>query len=295
MNVNLTQIAVAGISLGCLYALASLGIALIFGIMRLINFAHAELIMVGGYTMVFLSSAPWPVLVLGTLLVPVGFALAMERLAFRPVRSASDSTLLITSFALAYLIQNVTILTLGSTPRSVTLPSFVLQSVHIGSVSTLKLNVVTVIVTALLLVGLAYFLKRTRLGVQMRASSEDFQMARLLGVRANKVIATAFAMSGLLAGFAALIVVAQTGIVEPTVGDQLVLVGFVATIIGGLGSVSAAAAGGFLLGIVQTCLQIYLPISLRSFRDAFLYAVVFLILLLRPQGLLVRQARERTV
>jgi branched-chain amino acid transport system permease protein len=294
-SVNIAQVAVDGIGLGCIYALAALGIALIFGIMRLINFAHAELIMISAYMALLLAGTPWPVLVTGVIVVTIGSALIMERVAFRPVRTASPSTLLITSFALAYLLQNLAILTLGSTTRSVTLPRFVVQSVSIGGIETLKLNVLTIVLTLVLMAGLALFLKRARLGVQMRAASEDFVMARLLGVRANTVIATAFAISGALAGIAGLILVAQTGSVEPTIADNLVLVGFVATIVGGLGSISAAAAAGLLLGIIDTCLQIYLPLSLKSFSDAFLYAIVFLILLTRPQGLLVVHAGERTV
>jgi branched-chain amino acid transport system permease protein len=294
-SVNIAQLAVDGISLGCLYALAALGIALIFGIMRLINFAHSELIMIGGYTALLLAGEPWPVLVIGSLAATVLSALVMERIAFRPVRSASPSTLLITSFALAYLLQNLAILTLGSTARTVVFPSFVVQSVNIAGIETLKLNVLTIILTIVLMIGLAWFLKRTRIGVQMRAASEDFAMARLLGVRANVVIASAFAISGVLAGIAGLILVAQTGLVEPTIADNLVLVGFVATIVGGLGSISAAAAAGLLLGIIDTCLEVYLPLSLKSFSDAFLYAIVFLILLTRPQGLLVVHGGERTV
>jgi branched-chain amino acid transport system permease protein len=295
VGANIPQLIVDGISLGCLYALVSLGIALIFGIMRLINFAHGELVMVGGFTMFFLAGEPWLVLVFGAVVMPAIAALAMERLAFRPLRDASAATLLISSFALSYLIQNVTILTLGSTPRSVELPTFVTESVQIGSVSTLKLNVVTLVVTAVLLVALAVFMKGTRLGVQMRAASEDFLMARLLGVRANKVIAAAFAISGILAGVVSLIFVAQTGSVTPTIGLELVLIGFVATIVGGLGSIAAAAAGGFFLGLAQVSLQVYLPLELRVFRDAFLYGLVILILLVRPQGLLVRGSGERIV
>jgi branched-chain amino acid transport system permease protein len=140
--------------------------------------------------------------------------------------------------------------------------------------------------TLILVVSLVLFLKYTSLGVQMRAAAEDFQMARLVGVRADRVVAAAFAISGLLAGVVALLLVAQTDLLTPTMGVQLVLVGFVATVIGGMGSLSGAGLGGALLGVLTVGLQALLPTELRSFRDAFAFLVVIGLLVLRPQGLL---------
>lgn len=284
------QHVIDAISFGSLYALYALGIALIFGIMQLINFAHGELIMVGGYALVLLGHPAWPLLVLATLAVVVVFALAMERAAFRPVRGASPATLLVTSFAVSFLLQNLATLILGGLPRSTNVSTSLSQSFSLGSLSIPKLDVVTVGVTAVLLVLLGLFLGKTRLGVQMRAAAEDFRMARILGVRANTVIAAAFAISGVLAGIASLLLVAQTGQVFPTVGSGPVLVAFIATVLGGMGSLRGAVLGGYVLGAITVALQAYLPLALRSYRDAFAYGAVIAMLLLRPQGLIVARS-----
>jgi branched-chain amino acid transport system permease protein len=283
---SVVQDTINAISLGSLYALVALGIALIFGIMNLINFAHAQIIMLAGYTTLALSHVPWPVLVFAPIAVAVGCAVAMERVAFRPVRGADASTLLITSFAVSYLIQNVVTLIFQSTSRAVELPAIVTQSFVIGDVVIQKLDVMIIVTTAVSFVGLAGFLTRTSLGVQMRAAADDFQMARLLGVRANAVISAAFAISGILAGIVALVFVSQTGQVTPSMALGLTLLGFVATVVGGMGSAPAAALGGFLLGVVTVLLEVFLPNQLQPYRDAFVFAAVILILLARPQGLL---------
>ncbi len=142
--------------------------------------------------------------------------------------------------------------------------------------------------------ALSAFLKFTATGIQMRAAAEDFWMARLLGVRANSVIAVAFAISGVLAAVVALILLAQTGVIVPTIGTTPVLIGFVATVVGGLGSLPAAGLGGFLVGFVTVLLQAELPENLRPFRDAFVFTLVIVVLVIRPQGLIVvRSVRER--
>jgi branched-chain amino acid transport system permease protein len=286
------QIAADAAGLGSLYALLALGIALVFGVMRLINFAHGELLMVGGYALFFLRGQPWPASLITMTAVIVILALAMERVAFRPVREASATTLLVTSFAVSFVLQNLAILTVGARPKAVPLPSFFVESVTVGGVRIPKLDILTLGMTACLLTGLVSFLKMTALGRQMRAAAEDFEMARLLGVRANTVIATAFALSGFLAAAAVVIFLGRTGILFPAIGLGPVLVGFIATVIGGLGSLTGAALGGFLLGSVLVVLQTELPETLRPFRDAFVFGGVIAILLIRPHGLL-GQRRER--
>jgi branched-chain amino acid transport system permease protein len=284
------QNVIAGISLGSSYALYALGIALIFGIMRLINFAHGELIMVGAYTLVLIGTAAWPVLVVATVGVAIVFALAMERAAFRPLRGASPATLLIGSFAVSYLLQNLAILIEGSAPRGINVSTWLSKSFTVGSIDITHLAIITVAVTIALLIALGLFLARTRTGVQMRAAAEDFRMARILGVRANTVIATAFAISGLLAGTGAYLLVAQTGEVSPNMGSQPVLYAFVATVLGGMGSLRGAVLGGYLFGAITVALQATLPGSLASYRDAFAFGAVIVMLLLRPQGLIVARS-----
>jgi branched-chain amino acid transport system permease protein len=288
------QNGIDAISTGSLYALFALGIALIFGIMQLINFAHGELIMIAGYSLFFALKVEWAFAIVMTLVVAIVFALLMERIAFRPVRGANPATLLVTSFGVSYFLQNLAIILFGSRPKSVGLPSFFTEYFSVGSIDISKLSVIVVCTVAGLLVTIALFLKRSLLGISMRGAAEDFLTTRLLGVRSNVVIATAFAISGLLAAVAALLIVAQLATLQPTMGVNPVIFAFIATVIGGMGSLPGAVLGGFLLGIVQVTLQASLGIGTRPWRDAFLFGFVVLVLLLRPQGLLVpRTARSR--
>ena len=282
----LLQNSINALSYGSLYALFALGIALIFGIMQLINFAHGELIMVGAYAIVLFDVLPWPVLLPLIFAIVIVFALAMERIAFRPVRGSKPGTLLITSFAVSYLIQNLATVIFGALPRSTSFGTPLSQSITIGHISVARYDIVTVVVAFALLALLGAFLSRTRMGVEMRAAAEDFRMARVLGVNANVVIAVAFAISGVLAAAASVLLVIQTGSVNPTMGATPVLVAFVATVLGGIGSLRGAVLGGYLLGIVTVALQAYLPLELRYYRDAFAYGAVIAILLIRPQGLI---------
>jgi branched-chain amino acid transport system permease protein len=284
------QTIVNAVSLGALYALVALGIALVFGVLGLINFAYGELVMIAGYTAAMLDHQPVPVIIVGTVAAATVAALLMERLAFRPVRGASPATLLITSFAVSYLLQNVATAIWTSTARPVVLPSFVAQTLTVHGIFIGKLTIVILVVAGAALISVAYFLRRTPIGLQMRAASEDFLMARLLGVRADAVIATAFAVTGVIAGIVGLAVVAQAGVITPTSGVSLTLIGFVATVVGGMGSVPAAASGGFLLGAATIVLDTYLPVGVEPYRDALIYSGVIAILLLWPEGLLVRRS-----
>ena len=279
------QHTIDAIGLGSLYALFALGIALIFGVMRLVNFAYGELVMAGAYAIVLIP-LPTPALIPTAIVLVVALALAMERIAFRPLRNASPATLLIASFALSFLLQNTATLIWGSFPRTTDFGSSLSSSFTIGSVAVHKVDVVIVGVTLALLVALAAFLRRTTIGTQMRAAAEDFQMARVLGIRADTVIAAAFALSGLLAAVAAILLVAKTGTATPTMGINVVLIAFMATIVGGMGSLQGAVLGGFSVGAFTVALQAVLPLEMRVYRDAFVFAAVLLVLIVRPQGLI---------
>jgi branched-chain amino acid transport system permease protein len=285
MIVNIIQSVVDAVSVGSLYALTALGIGLIFGVMRLINFAHSELIMLTGYTLLAFASEPAIVAIIGGLIVAVAVALATERIAFRPLRGADPTTLLIASFAVSFLIQKTMALTVGSKTKGVDFLPSLADQVFVGGVRLQLLKIVTIIVTILLLAALSWFLKRTRYGREMRAAAEDFRMAQLLGVRGNRVIALAFAISGILAATVAFMFVSQSGFLEPRMGLQLVAIAFVGTVIGGLGSLVGAAVGGFIVGAATVLLQAVLPYGLREFRELFVYLLVIIILLVRPQGL----------
>jgi branched-chain amino acid transport system permease protein len=288
---TVVQTAVNALSLGGLYALLALGIALIFGIMGLINFAYGELMMIGGYALVLVSGQPLPIALATTAAVVVFAALLMERIAFRPVRNADPTTLLVTSFALSYLLQHVAILIFGSFPRSTSVGSGLDNAVHVGGIAVSKVDIAVIVVAALLISALAVVVGRTTTGIRMRAAAEDFVMARLVGVRADRIVAIGFAISGLLAATAAYFLVAQTGSVGPTFGVGPVLVAFIATIVGGLGSLPGAVVAGFGLGFVTAVFQQVLPDSLVPYREAFVFAVVLVTLIVRPEGLIPQRTR----
>ena len=282
----LIQFVIDAASVGSLFALLGLGIALIFGIMGLVNFAHAELIMFGGYLLFLTSDLPWPLPWLICIVGVVILALAMERVAFRKIRGADPATGLIASFAVAFLLQNVAILVFGGRPKSVAMPAILQEFVTFDGIRIPFLNLLIIGTTAVILVALWAFLGRTAMGVQMRAAAEDFDVARLLGVRADRVIAVAFALSGVLAAVAAIFLVAQTGTLTPTMGVWPVLIAFAVTIIGGLGSLSGAVLSGFVLGALTVAFQTLLPLEIRPYRDAFVFGGLILLLLLRPRGLI---------
>jgi branched-chain amino acid transport system permease protein len=282
-------------SVGSLDAMLALGVALVFGVMHLVNFAYGELVMIGGYTIFVTATLPWPLIVIIVLAVVGVAALLMERVAFRPVRAASPTTLLVTSFALSVLLQSLAAIGWGRRAKGVDFGSRLAEPVVIGGNRIAIVDIVSIGVAVTVAVGLAIFLRRTWAGIAMRGAAEDFVMARLLGVSANMVIAAAFALSGVLAAASALLLVASTGTVSPTMGLQPVLIGFVATVIGGIGSLVGAALGGFLLGVVTITLQITLPDSARGYRDALVFGVVILILLARPGGLISSRALEERV
>jgi len=298
------QIAVDAISLGSLYALVALGIGLIFGIMRLINFAHGDFIALGAYALIvpsasatttlFVGSWPWPLMVATVILFVMLVALVTERAAFRPMRHARPATLLIGSFAVSFFLQHVVLSVYSSRPKALSIAPGLSEPLIVGGIRILKLDLVVIAVTISLLIVLAVFLKRTRYGIWMRAAAEDFRMARVLGVRANTVIAIAFAISGLLAAIVSIFVVIKGGLLSYRMGVPLVLMGFVATVIGGMGSLVGAVIGGYTVGMVSVALQAVLPTGLRDGRDAFVFIAVILILLWRPGGIVqVAALKER--
>ena len=279
---------------GALYALYALGLGMVFGIMRLVNIAYGELVMAGGYALVMTSSLALPLRLVITVGVVVALALSMEHLVFRRVRSASTTTLLVVSFAVSFGLQSVAQVAFDARARGTVVSSEFGHAWVVGGVRISVLSAVTVGATVVLLIGLASFLRMTNLGIWMRASAEDLTAARLLGVRANVVVATAFAISGVIAAISAVLLVGQTGQVTPTVGVSAMLFGLVGAVVGGLGSLPGSVLGGFLLGVLTVVLQIALPLSLRPFRDAFVFAGVFLVLAVRPSGLIVaRGTRSR--
>lgn len=291
---TLLQNVVDALSLGSLFALVSLSVAVIFGVARIINFANAEMITIAGYTMILAVGQPWPVVVLLAVAAAVLAALLMDGLVFRWVRGAPPTTLLIVSFGVSYFLQNGLLMLEGSRPKTLDFGSSLINSTDIGGVRVSALSLVSTGVTVVLVAALTWLLRRTAAGRQIRAASEDFTMARLLGVRANRVIALAFLISGALAGIAGVLLTINTATLSPTFGVTPLIVAFVAVVIGGIGSLTGAAVGGVLVGTVTVGLQVVLPDGLKPYRDAFVFALVIALLLVRPQGLLPPKfAKER--
>lgn len=291
----LLQIVFDALSLGSLYAIAALGIALIFGVMRLVNFAHGDVIAFCVFAMLWPSIDATAVLFIGVLptyaLVPLilavgaGLSVLSEIVVFRRFRNANPATMMITSFALGFVIKYTLLMFYSSRPKSIDLWPALSLPVEVLGAHIPLLQVVTIAVTLIVMAALTLFLKRTRFGLEMRAAADNFTMARMLGVRANRVIMLAFALSGMLAAAIGLILAAQTGTADIQMGASIMLVAFIATVIGGLGNLVGAVVAGFLIGGASVLMQVVLPLDARPFRDAFVYGAVIVTLLVKPNGL----------
>jgi branched-chain amino acid transport system permease protein len=276
------------LSLGGAYALMALGLVIVYGILRLVNFAYGELIMVAGYTLFLLSGSgvPWLVMALVAVIMAIATGILTDYVAFRPVRAKSVTAVLITSFAFSTLLQNAALLFISPRPRNVPLPDIFSQTVEFAGVIVPLRNLLTIAASVVMLAVFAILMRRTVLGIAMRAAASNFTMARMLGVPANLIITSAFAISGLLAGVVGILWIGRIGSVTPGVGLEPLLVAFIATVIGGMRSLSGAVLGGFLLAFIDTTLNYTLSQDLLKFRDAFTFGLVILILLWRPDGLL---------
>ncbi len=276
------------LSLGGAYALMALGLVIVYGILRLVNFAYGELIMVAGYTMYLTSGSalPWLVMAAVAVVMAILAGIATDYVAFRPVRAKSVTAVLITSFAFSTLLQNAALLFISPRPRTVPLPDLFSETVTIGGAITPLRNLITIAAAVVLLALFALLMRKTVLGIAMRAAATNFTMARMLGVPANLIISSAFAISGFLAGVVGLLWIGRIGTVVPGIGLEPLLVAFIATVIGGMRSLSGAVIGGFLLALIDTSLNYTLPQDLLKFRDAFTFSLVILILLWRPEGLM---------
>jgi branched-chain amino acid transport system permease protein len=282
------QFVIDVLSLGGAYALMALGLVIVYGILRLVNFAYGELIMVTGYTLFLVSGSglPWLVMAAVAVAMAIVTGIATDWVAFRPVRAKSVTAVLITSFAFSTLLQNAALLFISPRPRNVPMPELFSTTVEFAGVIVPLRNLVTIAAAFVMLVAFAVLMRRTVLGIAMRAAASNFTMARMLGVPANLIISSAFAISGLLAGVVGILWIGRIGSVTPGIGLEPLLVAFIATVIGGMRSLSGAVLGGFLLALIDTTLNYTLSQDLLKFRDAFTFGLVILILLWRPDGLL---------
>ncbi len=294
---ELLQQLVNGLSLGSTYALLALGLAIVFSIFGLVNFAYGELITIGAYVMLACSNLglPWSVQVLIGVLAACVASMLMEVVAFRPVRHADATTMLITSFGVSIAVQAILVIVVSARARTVPQPDWTVATVSFAGLRLPAYQVATVAITGVALVTLTLVLKRTTFGLAMRAAAENFTTARLLGVRANRMVSSAFVISGLLAGIGAVLILARTGgALEPTMGLSPVLKAFIAIVIGGIGSLTGAVVGGLALGVVEVLLRAYLPASVTGLTDGILFAIVVLVIVLRPEGVMGLKERLRT-
>jgi len=300
------QALIDAIGLGAVYALMAVGIGLVFGVLRLINFAYGQLIMIGAYMLVFTQGWGDAASVLICFAGVVFAALAMERVAFRPLRSASPATMLVATFAISFFLQSVALLRYtyknGPVGDSVGTLSGLNHAATIGSLHIRWITIVAIIVGAVALGALALLLNRTTIGLQMRAAAADFRTARLLGVRANRVITFAVAISGVLAAAAAIILAVQAVQVTNTTGlDETILV-LVGVVVGGVDRLLSAALGGFAMGFVTSFLGFELqtqgsasqgawPFTSGVYLPSLVYVLVILVLVVRPAGLFARRGQ----
>ena len=295
MDLILQQI-VNALSLGGIYAMLALGLAIVFSIVRLINFAHGEIMTFGGYG-IFLSMA-FGFSPLVALLMGIGaaliMALAMERAAFRAMRGADVVSLLITSFALSEILKVLFQNGISARPVPISFPASWSGTYQVAGMTVGVAPTVSILVTLASLGALTFVLRRTATGMAMRAAAEDFEMLRMLGIKANRVVAVSFAISGLLAGVAAVIWTAQRGSVDPMMGFFPLLKAFIATVLGGLGSLGGAVLGGFVVGALEVLTQAFLPDGLAPYRDTIVLTAVIAVLLIRPDGLLPAETGARS-
>lgn len=277
------------LSFGAEYALLALGLAIVFSIMGLVNFAHGEMIAVGGYSMVAMAALALnnPLIVIGVAIIcAMAASVTLERVAFRPVRYADPTTGLLTAFGVSIILQNLFLLFVSPRPIAVTSLYFLEWPIEIGGLRISSLQLFETLATLFVIIAMMLFLKHTVLGLAMRAASLDFEMVRLLGIRANRVFAAAFLISGLLAGIACVFIMARRGSVDPHLGFDPVLKAFVACVVGGFGSLPGAVLGGFLLGAIEVAMLVMLPQSLGGMTDAFVFGIIALVLIWRPDGIL---------
>lgn len=282
------QFVIDVLSLGSLYALMALGMVIVYGILRLVNFAYGEYIMVAGYTLFLMSQSPlpWLIMALLSVIAAVFASYITERVAFRPVREQTVTAMLITSFAVSTLYQNSALLFISPRAKLVPLPQIFTKSIElVGLVVPLR-NILAILVSLTLLALFVLVLKRTILGIALRAAADKFTMTRMLGVPANLVIGAAFAIHGLLAGVVALFWFGRIGSVTPGIGLGPLLVAFIATVIGGMRSLVGAVVGGYLLALINVAFNHLLTQDFLEYRDAFTFSLVILILLFRPEGVI---------
>jgi branched-chain amino acid transport system permease protein len=293
LNIDWQTLADA-VGLGSIYALMAVGIGLVFGVLRLVNFAYGQLVMAGAFALALASQWGWPqwagiALCFG---VVIALSLVMDRIVFRPLRQHSPTVMLVATFAVAFLLQSIALLWFGSLGKIATSLAYLNRPVTISGVDIRKITIVATLVAIACLVALVLLLNKTNVGLHMRAASMDFDTARLLGVRANRVIAVAVLVSGVLAGIVAVMLTVQTPLVTPDFALRDTILVLAGVVVGGMNRLVSATLGGFAIGFASGLLGGALPTDRSQYLPSFLFAAVILVLLIRPGGLFTREGQR---
>lgn len=280
-----------GVQIGSIYALVALGYSMVYGIVRLINFAHGDIIMVGAYAvwflMVRLGVPAWAAVPLAILFSSL-LGMGIEKVAYKPLRNSARISLLITAIGISFLLQNLAQLVFGADPRMFT--NLFPGGIPFGGKDLPYVTVVTVAVSGVLMIGLSILVSRTKIGKAMRAVSEDKDTAQLMGVNVNNTISFTFALGSALAAVAAVLYCSSYAQIQPTMGSMLGLKAFVAAVLGGIGSMPGAMLGGLLIGMAESLTKGYISSKLA---DAVVFGILIVVLLFKPAGILGRGVREK--
>ena len=294
MHLSFLSNLINGISLGSVYAIIALGYTMVYGIAKMLNFAHGDVIMIGAYISFcvtqYLKLPAW-LSVLAAMFVCTLLGMTIERLAYKPLRSAPSLAVLITAIGMSYLLQNLALLIWGSNPKSFTsIISFGPVRLFDGQLIISDVAIVTVLACILIMLALTWFTGKTRMGKAMRAVSEDKGAAQLMGVNVNRTISVTFAIGSALAAIAGVLLCSAYPTLMPTTGSMPGIKAFTAAVFGGIGSIPGAMIGGILLGIIEILGKAYVSTELG---DAIVFAVLIVVLLVKPQGLLGKPMREK--
>ncbi|MEA1975682.1 MAG: branched-chain amino acid ABC transporter permease [Bacillota bacterium] len=284
-----------GIALGSLYALIAIGYTMVYGILRLINFAHGDIFMVSTYIMFYCVTMffmPWGVAVIVAILLTAALGIFVERMAYRPLRNSPRISVMISAIGASFLIENLAIVVFGGRPKAFPIPEFFNHISHIGSVSIPRANFFIPVITFVALFILLYIVNKTKTGMAMRAVSKDYEAARLMGINVDNIISITFGIGSMLAAVGGIMWGIKYPNLIPLLGLMPGLKAFIAAVIGGIGDIKGAVLGGFLLGMSEIMIIAFLP-SLTGYRDAFAFILLIAILLFKPDGLMGKNVTEK--
>lgn len=290
------QQVVNGMSLGGMYALIAIGYTMVYGVLRLINFAHADVMMVGAFSTLFLFSSvglPFGVAVFLTLGLCGLFGMLIDRVAYRPLRQASKISMLITAIGVSFFLENLFNVLFGGSSRFFSAPDFFNQTRAFGSVIITNVAWIVPLITVLLLLAILWLLYRTRYGMAIRAVAFDVNTVRLMGIDANRIISLVFALGSSLAALGGVFYSISYPPIDPLMGVLIGLKAFAAAVLGGIGSVTGAVLGGFILGFTEVVAVAIFP-ELGGYKDAFAFLFLILVLLFRPVGIMGDERLERS-